>query len=354
MSSVKVSSLSKSFGSVTAVNAVSFEVPTGRVLTMLGPSGCGKTTILRCIAGLETGTSGSISIADRIVFADGRIVVPVEDRNIGMMFQSYAIWPHMTIFDNVAFGLRVRRVPSARIKEKVGEALSLVRMSGKEKRYPGELSGGQMQRVVLARSLAYDPSLLLLDEPLANLDTNLREEMRTELRRIQRETGATMIAVTHDQGEALALSDEILVMSSGGVLQRGAPRDIFDKPKTRQVAQFLGAANVVPGRASADGFIVIEGIGPLPVSSQATSGDALSICFRPADVQLGNPDRPGTILCTVETVEYLGTATHYLFQSALGRLEATTPERSVEYRVGDRVGLAIDPSRALVFPEKKI
>lgn len=350
MASVKVAGLSKSFGSNRVIDNVSFEVPSGRVLSLLGPSGCGKTTILRCIAGLEVGSSGSIAIGDRQVFRDGRTLVPAEDRNVGMMFQSYAIWPHMTIFENVAFGLKVRNVPTARIKDRVKEVLALVRMANMDSRYPGQLSGGQMQRVVLARSIAYDPALLLLDEPLANLDTNLREEMRGELKRVQRETGATMIAVTHDQGEALALSDEILVMDSGHVLQRGAPAEIFERPATPQIARFLGASNVIQGRSR-------KGVAPTLAEMVATAdtttpsqGDVFTLCFRPTDVRVVDQGGPGAIPATIESFEYLGQTTHYLLRSPFGSLQAATIDGPGRRQVGDQVALVVEPSRIMTYP----
>jgi ABC-type Fe3+/spermidine/putrescine transport system ATPase subunit len=227
VSAVVVRDLSKRFGTTLAVDDVSFTVEDGRVLTLLGPSGCGKTTLLRCLAGLEAPDAGTITIAGVLVFDGARgTLVATEGRNLGMVFQSYAIWPHLTVFDNVAFGLRVRRLGRADSAARVADALRLVRLDGLERRYPAELSGGQQQRVVLARCLAYRPALLLLDEPLANLDAQLRDEMRGELRRIQRQTRTTMIYVTHDQAEALSLSDEILVMDRGRVAGGGTPVDV--------------------------------------------------------------------------------------------------------------------------------
>ena len=281
MSRVEVNELVKTFGSVRAVDGVSFVVPEGEIATMLGPSGCGKTTILRCIAGLETATSGEITIGARTVFSGGRDRVPVEARNLGMVFQSYAIWPHMTIAHNIAYGLKVRRRPRSEIDQRVRAALALVRLSDYAERYPAQLSGGQMQRVVLARAIAYDPETLLLDEPLANLDTHLREEMRQELKRIQRETRTTMIAVTHDQSEALALSDQILVMAGGRVLQRGKPEEIFRRPQTAEVARFLGATNALTAHRI-DGRLVMDGLGPLPDEADAAGGTMLvRVLFRP-------------------------------------------------------------------------
>lgn len=286
MSRVEVIQLAKTYGSVRAVDDVSFLVPEGGITTMLGPSGCGKTTTLRCIAGLETATSGRIVIGSRTVFEDGRDRVPVEARNLGMVFQSYAIWPHMTIARNVAYGLRMRRRSRDEIDRRVRAALALVRLSDYGERYPGQLSGGQMQRVVLARALAYDPELLLLDEPLANLDAHLREEMRQELKRIQRETGMTMIAVTHDQSEALALSDQIMVMARGRVIQRGGPEDVFRKPRTADVAHFLGATNRLTARR-VDGRLVVDGLGALPAHAGSANGaDTAQVLFRPSDVVL--------------------------------------------------------------------
>ena len=244
MPSIEVSGLTKRFGETTAVAGISFSVPQGSFTTLLGPSGCGKSTTLRMLAGLERPDGGEIKIADRVVSsAKAGTFVPVEDRNVGVVFQSYALWPHMNVYDHVAYPLRVRSRPSSEVHQRVAAALDLVQLSHHAKRYPSEISGGQQQRVALARALVFNPAVLLLDEPLSNLDAALRGEMRAELARLHHETGMTTVYVTHDQSEALALSDQILLMRHGEVVERGAPESIYEQPSTQYGAQFVGAAN---------------------------------------------------------------------------------------------------------------
>jgi ABC-type Fe3+/spermidine/putrescine transport system ATPase subunit len=351
VSRVEVSNLVKSFGSVRAVDEVSFVVPEGGITTMLGPSGCGKTTILRCIAGLETASAGDIVIGSRTVSSGGRDIVPVEARNLGMVFQSYAIWPHMTIARNVAYGLRVRRKPREEIERRVRSALALVRLSDYAERYPGQLSGGQMQRVVLARAFAYDPELLLLDEPLANLDAHLREEMRQELKRIQRETGMTMIAVTHDQSEALALSDQIMVMSDGKVLQRGRPDEIFRRPGTAQVARFLGATNVLSARR-VDGQLKIDGLGAVPgAADQVGAAIAVQVLFRPSDVSVRPASVAGGWPGEIVFSQYLGREVQYLIRCGGREVTAEVPSQSDVFPEGAAVSLQVAPGALFVYPE---
>ncbi len=250
---------------VQAVDGISLSVESGKLLTLLGPSGCGKTTTLRCIAGLERPDGGRIVIGGTTVFdSAGRVFVPPSDRGIGMVFQSYAIWPHMTVFENVAFPLRVARdrtYEAAEIKERVLRTLDMVRMNGFEDRSATQLSGGQQQRLAFARGLVREPKILLLDEPLSNLDAKLREQMRFELKRLQRSLGITTVYVTHDQSEALALSDEIAVFNAGRIVQRGSPQDIYRNPQSQFVADFIGSANflsgTVLGEAGADGLVSV-------------------------------------------------------------------------------------------------
>ena len=237
--------------SVKAAQDVSFEVPVGKLFTLLGPSGCGKTTTLRSIAGLEKPTSGEIEVGGKVVYSSSRgVFVAPNKRNFGMVFQSYAIWPHMNVFENAAFPLRVRRARMSRkdLQDKVMRVLGAVQLDHLAEREATKLSGGQQQRLALARALVMEPQLLLLDEPLSNLDAKLRERMRFELKRIQRELGLTTIYVTHDQSEALALSHEIAVMSEGRVVQIGQPRDIYQRPKSKFVADFIGSTNFLDGR----------------------------------------------------------------------------------------------------------
>jgi iron(III) transport system ATP-binding protein len=246
---IEVENLSIHYGNVSAVEEVSFSVAAGQQLTLLGPSGCGKTSTLRAVAGLEKPTAGAIRIAGRAMFDSTRgINVPAEQRGMSMVFQSYAIWPHMTVFDNVAYGLRVRNESGAALKEKVHYALDLVKMGAFADRNASQLSGGQQQRVALARACAFSPTVLLFDEPLSNLDAKLRSEMRIELRELQRRLGVTSLYVTHDLEESLAMSDRIVVMRSGRVEQDGTPADIYRYPRTAFVADFVGSANLITGK----------------------------------------------------------------------------------------------------------
>lgn len=354
MSAVTVQSLSKRFGATRALDDVSFAVPDGRVVTLLGPSGCGKTTLLRCIAGLEHPDTGTIQIGGATVFDGARgTLVPTEQRNLGMVFQTYAIWPHLTVFENIAFGLRVRRQGRAGIPARVEDVLRLVRLDGLERRYPSELSGGQQQRVVLARCLAYRPAILLLDEPLANLDAKLREEMRAELRRIQRETRTTMISVTHDQVEALSLSDEVLVMDRGRIVGRGAPAEIYRRPPAPFVAEFLGSANRLEARAAADGTLEVPGAGPLAGLPTPAGAPAATLCVRPTDIALVPLSDPGAAQVwsgAVESALYLGEMVEYQVRVGPHALVVRVPADAEPLAVGHRTGVRLDPARILLFP----
>lgn len=235
---VRLTDVEKRYGSFQAVRDMTLDIPDGSFVTLLGPSGCGKTTTLRMIAGLESITAGEIAIKGRRVNE-----VPIHKRNLGVVFQNYALFPHMSIADNVAFGLKYRKLNRIDAREKVRRALQMVHLPHVEDRYPGQLSGGQQQRIALARAIVIEPDVLLLDEPLSALDANLREEMRVELKRIQRELGIATVFVTHDQGEALAMSDRVVVMSDGQMEQIGTPEDVYNRPSSRFVASFLGNSN---------------------------------------------------------------------------------------------------------------
>ena len=241
--------MSKRFGAVRAVDEVSLDAEEGRFLTLLGPSGCGKTTTLRMIAGLERNDDGRIQIGERVMSSpeDG-IFVPPERRNIGMVFQSYAIWPHMSVFDNVAYPLRIRKRPADEIRRRVGETLELLSMNGLSERPATALSGGQQQRVAIARALVFEPSILLMDEPLSNLDAQLREQMRVQLRELQQRLGITTVYVTHDQEEAMVLADRIAVLHQGRLVQLGPPEEVYHRPSSRTVAAFFGMPNLLAGR----------------------------------------------------------------------------------------------------------
>jgi len=246
MPEVKLEGVTKRYGKVTAVDHLDLTVRDGEILTLLGPSGCGKTTTLRCIAGFIVPDEGRIFLGEEEVTR-----LPPEKRDIGFVFQNYALWPHMTVFQNLAFGLQLRRTPKEEIGKRVREVLSLVRLSGMEDRYPRQLSGGQQQRVALARALVLRPRVLLLDEPLSNLDAKLREEMRFEIRELQRQLGITAIYVTHDQAEALVLSDRIAVLNEGRLVQLGSPEEIYQRPANRFVAGFIGLSSFVEARVAA-------------------------------------------------------------------------------------------------------
>ena len=295
MAGIAIRGLSKSFGardaSFAAVADLDLEIKDNSFVTLLGPSGCGKTTTLRLIAGYIVPDKGTIEVHGRVLSSPGAVVSP-EARGMGMVFQNYAVWPHKTVFENVVFGLKLRRVPTAAAKKQVETALSLVNLSGLEGRYPNELSGGQQQRVALARSLVVEPSILLLDEPLSNLDAKLRERMRTELKELQRRTGITFVYVTHDQAEALALSDHVAVMSGGRLQQYGTPFEVYAHPANRMVADFMGLVNLVPGkvRALANGGGTVEISPDLTLDVAALDGlkpgESVDVAIRPENIRL--------------------------------------------------------------------
>src|SRR5687768_1727417 len=258
MAGITIKGLSKHFSSrdtdVAAVSDLDLAIKDNQFVTLLGPSGCGKTTTLRLIAGYITPDAGTIHVDERLVSSPSS-VTPPDARGMGMVFQNYAVWPHKTVYENVVFGLKIRKTPAAEAKRKVADILAQVNLTGLEQRYPNELSGGQQQRVALARSLVVEPGILLLDEPLSNLDAKLRERMRGELKQLQRRTGITFVYVTHDQSEALALSDQIAVIHEGRLQQYGEPHEVYARPANRIVADFMGLVNLLPGRVES----VMEG-----------------------------------------------------------------------------------------------
>ncbi len=284
---IRIHNLVKSFGRVAAVDGVTLEASPQQITVLLGPSGCGKTTILRCVAGLDRPQDGEIYIGDLLATHSRKgVFVPPEQRNVGMVFQSYAIWPHLTVFENVAYGLRARRLRGEEIGRRVGEAVRLVKLEGLESRYPTQLSGGQQQRVALARALAIDPGVLLLDEPLSNLDAKLRESTRFELLELQRRSGITFLYVTHDQAEAMVIADRICVLQQGKVRQIGTSKEIYERPADEFVADFVGLANflsgTVVGREGRD-YIMRTSLGEVRCRlSHSLSADAVvAIALRP-------------------------------------------------------------------------
>ncbi len=350
---------------VRAVDGVNLSIGNGQLLTLLGPSGCGKTTTLRCLAGLERPDSGRIVIGDVTVFdSQQRIFVPPSDRGIGMVFQSYAIWPHMSVFENVAFPLRVsraRRYSAVEIKDKVRGALEMVRLAGFERRASTQLSGGQQQRLALARGLVHQPKVLLLDEPLSNLDAKLREQMRFELKHLQRTLRITTVYVTHDQSEALALSDEVAVFNAGRVVQRGSPQEIYSRPASRFVADFIGSANFVTGsvaqEAGPDGLVGIataHGILRCAFAEPVQVGQKVVLTARPEDLMLhAEPPAAGAgetalnmLAGTISGRIFLGDVIDYTVD--LGETELRIRARpEQDFRVRQSVHIGVAPRKCV-------
>lgn len=361
---VTVQNLQLAYNGVAAIKGLDLTIPDGESLVLLGQSGCGKTSTMRCVAGLETPTGGTISIGDRVVFdgTSGR-VVPVHKRNVGMVFQSYAVWPHKTVLENVCFPLKMKGVGRAERKREALAVLDLVGLAHLADRGASLLSGGQMQRVALARSMAMSPSVLLLDEPLSNLDARLRDDLRVELRRIQSERGLTSLYVTHDQQEALALADHIAIMQEGRISQLGTPEQIYDTPASASIAQFLGVTNVFSVTAgSTSRALKLDGTSTVLSSNHPVPSSSASVCIRPEDiaVRLANPgagstDAPAANILTGEILVAV-------FQGATIRckvltdggvtLDAVSAPPSVgTLGAGARVSVVIDPESVKVLPD---
>ncbi|RKX95499.1 MAG: ABC transporter ATP-binding protein [Spirochaetes bacterium] len=314
MAGVTIKNLTKKFGSTIAVDDFSMKVEDGEFLTLLGPSGCGKTTILRCIAGFIPVTEGKIYIGEKLVSSSNpKVSVAPEYRNIGMVFQSYAVWPHMNIYDNITYPLKIKRVPEREIKERAEKTIGILKLTGLEHRYPGELSGGQQQRVALGRALIMRPDVLLLDEPLSNLDAKLREEMRFELKDLQKRVGITIVYVTHDQIEAITMSKRIVVLSHGKIQQIGDPIEVYDKPANKFVASFIGKANFLNGevvdiikrikvKIKLEGPVIIE----VEEDKNFHKGDRVIIMVRPHDIEVVKEKKPDTIEAKVKSSIYMG------------------------------------------------
>ena len=358
MARVLLEGLTRRFGDVAAVHDLTLAIDDGELVSLLGPSGCGKTTTLRLLAGFLTPDAGRIVVDDKVLSEPGS-VVPPERRGMSMIFQSYAVWPHKTVFENVAFGLRLRSLPRAEIDTRVRKMLDLVRLGGLESRYPGELSGGQQQRVAVARALVVEPAILLLDEPLSNLDATLREEMRFEIRRLHEELGITTVYVTHDQAEAMVTSDRIAIMREGRVEQIGSPEDVYEQPRTRFVASFIGRTNCLDGVVVDDrrvdcGGLVLE----VANGAAAPSRAPVAVSIRPQSIaiaprgtngaapQRGANVREGRIVRHV----YLGESRDYQV-AVLGTdlvLRVATGATQ-KLRTGESVWLAIDPAACRVI-----
>ena len=344
---------------VRAIDNVSLNVETGKLLTLLGPSGCGKTTTLRCLAGLERPDSGRIVIDGKVVYDSAqRIAVPPSERALGMVFQSYAIWPHMTVFENVAFPLRVardRKFSGAEIKQEVGRVLEMVRLTGYENRASTQLSGGQQQRLAFARGLVRNPKLLLLDEPLSNLDAKLREQMRVELKKLQRTLGVTTVYVTHDQSEALALSDVIAVFSAGKIVQRGSPQEIYRRPGSQFVADFVGSANFFYGTIAgrSEGAATVDtpyGTIRCSFSDSVQQGQSVMVTARPEDLTISE-SHPGDMLNVfagkVAHRVFLGEVTDYFVDLGDGREVRVRAAPDIDFGIGRAVHVAIRPQQCV-------
>ena len=330
---LRLEGLSKRYGDVQALAPSTLEIPAGKLVSLLGPSGCGKTTTLRVVAGFEVPDTGSVIIGDVDV-----TTMPTNKRGLGMVFQNYSLFPHMTVSENIAFGLKMRKVAESEITQRVGEMLDLVQLPGVEKRFPNQLSGGQQQRIALARSLVTNPSILLLDEPLGALDKNLRETMQFELRRIQNQLGITTILVTHDQEEALTLSDQVVVMKDGELLQVGTPSEVYESPNTQFVSEFLGTANLFDGETVGSGtgqewdFILkYQGkVTTLKVqANDAASPGPAKIAIRPEKLSLTR-DKP-------ESVNQLnGVIRGHVFRGSYPAYEVEIPGRPTAIFVYDQ------------------
>jgi iron(III) transport system ATP-binding protein len=353
--------VTKRFGDAVALDNVSLEIAQGRLCCLLGPSGCGKTTALRLVAGFIEPTAGEIALGDRVVSSPRR-TLPPERRNVSMVFQSYALWPHMTVAENVAYGLTLRKVSRDTIRRKVGDMLATTKLADLADRYPGELSGGQQQRVALARALIVEPETLLLDEPLSNLDANLREEMRFEVRRLHDEYRYTTIYVTHDQSEAMTTADLIAVMNHGRVEQLGSPQEIYDRPRSEFVARFIGSSNVVTGKVVDDRRISVAGVilrgsggsfapgGPLGPAGAPLG----SMSIRQHDIVLGLGEpreaEENVLPATVARNVFLGGNRDYLIEAAGGTQLRVLAPASQNIPQGSRVHarLPVDNCRILV------
>ena len=352
MASIAINGLTKTFAAgddaPAAVSGLELDIKDNQFITLLGPSGCGKTTTLRMIAGYIMPDAGTIHVNGRLVSAPGSMVPP-DQRGMGMVFQNYAVWPHKTVYENVVFGLKVRRTPSAEAKKRVADALALVNLTGLEQRYPNELSGGQQQRVALARSLVVEPEILLLDEPLSNLDAKLREQMRVELKRLQRRTGITFVYVTHDQAEALALSDHIAVMHGGRLQQYGTPQEVYGRPANRVVADFMGLVNLVPGKAGGPG--IVEAAGGLklqvPLPDGVKTGDSVEVSIRPENIRL-NASGSGPRASVTERT-FLGNITEYYVSLDSGPALRVQTHPGQVFAIGDNVAVEIDTAQCSVF-----
>jgi len=347
VASVELRGLTKRFAALAVVDDVSLKIDHGKLVCLLGPSGCGKTTTLRLIAGFLEPSAGEIHVGDRVVSSPAK-TLPPEQRKMSMIFQSYALWPHMTVTDNITYGLRLRKLDRETIGKKLDTILKATKLEILAQRYPGELSGGQQQRVALARALIVEPETLLLDEPLSNLDANLREEMRFEIRRLHDQYRYTTVYVTHDQSEAMTTADLIAVMNAGRIDQLGAPEDIYDRPQSEFVARFIGASNVIKGTARDQNHVAFAGTTLQVVGAKLTAGATAPVAIRQHDIQLSTEVPAGqqnALKARVTRQVFLGATRDYLVEAADGTAlrVVTSPDNIVAE--GAEVWLTLPPDR---------
>ena len=352
---IAVRDLTKRFGPLEVVSRASFSIGEGELFTLLGPSGCGKTTLLRLIAGFYAPDEGEVRFDDRRVNE-----VPPHERGIGMVFQNYALWPHMTVFENVAYGLKLRKLDRAEIAHRVEGVLDKVQLAGLGERYPGQLSGGQQQRVALARALVLNPQILLLDEPLSNLDAKIRIQVRAEIRKLQKELGITTVYVTHDQEEALTLSDRIAVFNQGKIFQVGAPRDLYERPADRFVADFIGINNLIEGTVrsvdAARGRLTAQtALGELQAlrGERLAAGDRCVISIRPENIVLGEGAEGNFVRGKIAFAAYLGNTLRYdvdLGQGVTFKADIRDPWHHEQLAMGSAVGLSFPVGSTLAIP----
>jgi iron(III) transport system ATP-binding protein len=363
MAFIEIKNLLKRYKKVVAVNNINLEVVEGEMLTLLGPSGCGKTTTLRCIAGLETPEEGDVIIDGKPMFSEG--FIHPSQRGLGMVFQNYAVWPHMKVFNNVAYGLKIMKIPKKDIQEKTQEALELVGLKGLGDRYPSQLSGGEQQRVALARALVRNPKVLLLDEPLSNLDAKLREKMRFEIKSLVKRMGLTSVYVTHDQAEAMVISDRIAVMESGNIVQIGTAQEIYRKPANKFVADFIGTMNFISGEIvqatqdtpSVSGAVCVRTEFSEKVlcttddAAAATPGKEIYVSIRPEDVEvLTEPAQAGENVFkgVIAHKAYLGNFLYFFVDINGTRIQAQVPH-GLSQEEGQEVHLYLDPEKCMIL-----
>jgi iron(III) transport system ATP-binding protein len=319
VASVDLKNLTKRYGTNAVVDDISLHIEHGKLVCLLGPSGCGKTTTLRLIAGFVEPSAGEIRVGDKLISSPAH-TLPPERRGMSMIFQSYALWPHMTVRDNIAYGLKLRKMDRATIAQKLDAILTTTKLAPLADRYPGELSGGQQQRVALARALIVEPETLLLDEPLSNLDANLREEMRFEVRRLHDTYRYTTVYVTHDQSEAMTTADLICVMNAGKIEQAGTPEDIYQRPRSEFVARFIGSSNVITARSAGDGRADFAGVALRCIGALPKPGTDALISIRPHDITLSAaaPQGDNVVPATVVRQVFLGSGRDYMVEAKDG------------------------------------